>query len=267
MGQMGLMGTMAVMRRIRAALAGWLLGAATAAAALPTVDFTSSGVGSQIGTTQHYNLTLNVQNNMTIANAGYVDYVSEIKIEGIYSAAAPSFTSTPNFWGVGTFGYTTIQLMDPARNLWRMVAGTSRTSARIASGSSGNFSINFTLPAGIPASAIRYGNVNAQGLTSTHGNQPYPTPDTFIGPIGVIYPAPEVGLTLAAGQARLGLGGLVVGREYRAMRSADLTVWEEAARFTVTEDPWPASGRVDREWREAAVVPGRRFYRLEWDEP
>jgi hypothetical protein len=123
------------------------------------------------------------------------------------------------------------------------------------------------LPAGIPGSAIRYGAVAAQGRTGLNGNQPYPTPDTFIGPVGVEYPAPEVGLTIAAGQVRLGLAGLVVGREYRVMRSVDLVGWAEAARFTVTEDPWPASGRVDREWSEAAVLPGRRFYRIEWEEP
>ena len=127
--------------------------------------------------------------------------------------------------------------------------------------------VNFTLPAGIPASAIRYGNVNAQGKTFSNSYQPNPTPDTFIGPVAVDYPAPVVGLAFAAGQVRLGMSGLVVGCEYRVMRSESLMSWDEAARFTVTEDPWPASGRVDREWSAAAVLPGRRFYRLEWDVP
>ena len=50
------------------------------------------------------------------------------------------------------------------------------------------------------------------------------------------------------------------------LRSGDLGTWEEADRFTVTLDPWPASGRVDRDWSEP-VVAGRRYYRLAWDEP
>ena len=108
--------------------------------------------------------------------------------------------------------------------------------------------------------------MSAQGKTGLHGYEPYPTPDTFIGPIGVIYPAPDVGLSVAAEQVRLGLAGLVVGREYRVMRSVDLSGWDEVDRFTVTEDPWPASGRVDRVWSEA-ILPGRRFYKLVWDEP
>jgi hypothetical protein len=48
---------------------------------------------------------------------------------------------------------------------------------------------------------------------------------------------------------------------------ADLAEWEEAARITVPADPWPESGRGDRTWIEAAVLPGRRFHRLEWEEP
>ena len=238
-------------------------------AAVQTVDFTSPGVATQIGTTNQYTLPVNVFNRMNTEPAGnpYNDYVSEIKIEGIYSAEAPVFSSLPVRWGTGTYGYMTIQLLDSDRRLWRMVAGTTFNASRIAPSSFSDFDINITLPSGISGSAIRYGNVNAQGKTSVHDYQPYSPPGTFIGPIGVIYPAPVVGLTVEAGQVRLGLGGLVVGREYRVMRSESLLSWDEADRFTVVEDPMPASGRVDREWSEAAVLPGRRFYKLEWDEP
>ncbi|MCX6873994.1 MAG: hypothetical protein NTW21_09325 [Verrucomicrobia bacterium] len=83
----------------------------------------------------------------------------------------------------------------------------------------------------------------------------------------MVYPALVMGLAVGGGQVRLAMQRLVVGREYRVMRSEGLGSWTEAGRFTVTAEPWPASGRVDREWSEAAVVPGRRFYRLEWDEP
>ena len=239
-------------------------------AALPTVDFTGPGFATQIGTTTQYTLPVNVFNHMNTEPAGnpYNDYVSEIRIEGIYSAEKPSFVAMPSGWSVlDEEGYEAITLTDPARRLWRMVAGTTLNSSRFAPGQLSNININFTLPSGIPDSAIRYGNVNAQGGTSGHSYQPNPTPDTFIGPVGVEYPAPVVGLTLAAEQVRLGLAGLVVGREYRVMRSEDLSGWEEADRFTVVEGPMPASGRVDREWSEAAVLPGRRFYKLEWDEP
>ena len=148
-----------------------------------------------------------------------------------------------------------------------MIAGTTSADYRLAPGELKTFTINITLPTGLSGSAIRYGAVSAQGKTSVHDYQPYSPPDTFIGPIGVKYPAPDVGLSVAAEQVRLGLAGLVVGREYRVMRSVDLSGWDEVDRFTVVEDPWPASGRVDREWSEAAVLPGRRYYRLEWDEP
>ena len=237
-------------------------------AAVPTVDFTEdNGVASYNSTTGKYVLDMTVQNNMTISNAGYEDYVSEIKIDGIYSATAPTFTSRPAGFGNNNGGYTTIQLTDSVRMLWLMILGTNLNESRIQPESSRLFNINFTLPSGLPGSAIRYGNVNAQGNTFSHFYQPGPTPDTFIGPVGVEYPAPVVGLTVGAGQVRLGLVGLVVGREYRVMRSEDLSGWDEVDRFTVTEDPWPASGRVDREWSEAVVLPGRRFYKLEWDEP
>ena len=241
------------------------------ALAQPTVDFTSPGVATQIGTTTQYTLPVNVQNHMDAEPAGnpYNDYVSEIKIEGIYSAAAPVFSSLPTRWGTGTYGYMTIQLLDADRRLWQMIAGTTFNASRIAPSSFKDFTITITLPTGLSGSAIPYGAVSAQGKTGSMGYQPGPPldpPDTFIGPVGVEYPAPDVGLSVAAEQVRLGLAGLVVGREYRVMRSVDLSGWDEVDRFTVTEDPWPASGRVDRVWSEA-ILPGRRFYKLEWDEP
>ena len=239
-------------------------------AAAPTVDFTEdNGVARYNESTGKYVLDMTVINNMDaepVANP-YNDFVSEIKIEGVYSVTAPTFTSRPPGFGNNNGGYTTIQLTDSYRSLWRMILGTNLAESRIAPGDLKTFLINITLPSGISGSAIRYGNVNAQGKTSVHDYQPYSPPGTFIGPIGVIYPAPVVGLSLAAEQVRMGLGGLVVGREYRVMRSEDLSGWNEVDRFTVVEDPMPASGRVDREWSEAAVLPGRRFYKLEWDEP
>ena len=240
-------------------------------AALPTVDFTEdNGTATQISPTL-FQLNMTVVNNMNTEPVGipYNDYVSEIKIEGIYSATEPSFLlygKLSDGWGSNA-GYISISMTDPSRRLWTMVVGTYDADSRVAPGELLTFNINLTLPAGIPGSAIRYGAVAAQGRTGLNGYQPYPDPDTFIGPVGVEYPAPVVGLALEGGQVRLGLAGLVVGREYRVMRSGDLSAWDEAARFTVTEDPMPPSGRVDREWSEAAALPGRRFYKLEWDEP
>ena len=244
------------------------LGCTAVALAAPTVDVRMYG-GIPVGIGDVYMLRGEVANNMDTEPAGnpYNDYVSEIKIRGIYSTSTPDIHSDDPHWGPGKYGYSSAILTDPVNKLWDITIGTVNSDSRISPGSVQYIYIYINLPTGISGGAIRYGAVSAQGGTSTHGYQPYPRPDTFIGPVGVEYPAPVVGLTVEAGQVRLGLAGLVVGREYRVMRSESLLSWDEVARFTVVEDPWPASGRVDREWSEAAVLPGRRFYRLEWTEP
>lgn len=159
-----------------------LLRCAAAALAAPTVDFSEdNGKATQISPTL-FQLNMSLVNNMDTepASGPYNDYVSENKIEGIYSATVPFFTNLWSGWGGGVDGYTSIHLSDPVKRLWSMTAGTTNIDSRVEPGDFKAFNINLTHPTGIPGSAIRYGAVAAQGKTNIHDYQPYNPPDTFI---------------------------------------------------------------------------------------
>lgn len=147
-----------------------------------------------------------------------------------------------------------------------MIAGTTRSSARIAPGSSRTFNITLTLPPGIPASRVRYGAVAAQGKTSVHDMQPY-HPDTFVGVVGIEEGEGVRVSGVAGGEALLELRGLEVGREYVLEAGDSPGGWSEVLRFTAQGPPDPETGRAARTWSEAVPPGGRRFYRLRWIEP
>jgi hypothetical protein len=75
--------------------------------------------------------------------------------------------------------------------------------------------------------------------------------------ISVVPEPPKIIATVGPTSAILAFSNLVIGREYRIMRSTSLASWVEAYRFTATT---PVSS-----WSEALGTGGRQFYRLEWN--
>lgn len=88
--------------------------------------------------------------------------------------------------------------------------------------------------------------------------------DTLNTVIRPVVPGPGVislailAISVSTTTADLSFSNLISNRGYRIMRSAVLSGWEEAHRFTA------ASSTAT--WSEPLAPAGRMFYRLEWDE-
>lgn len=79
-----------------------------------------------------------------------------------------------------------------------------------------------------------------------------------VRPAATVAESPQIACTVNASSAQLSFTKLETNREYRILRSFNLSGWEEAHRFTATD--------TTGSWSEGLATEGRRFYRMEWNE-
>ncbi|MCX6873996.1 MAG: hypothetical protein NTW21_09335 [Verrucomicrobia bacterium] len=116
---------------------------------------------------------------LLVADTGPLHYLVEIGAVQVLSALVGKVIVPVPVWRElqDPKASATVGLMDSVRRLWRVSLGTYDSGCRLSPGSSTSFIINFTLPPGLFGSAIRYGEVPAQGWPGTRGYQPYPSPE------------------------------------------------------------------------------------------